>query len=36
MRPSRRVAIDVIVTSLIATILAIAVLRLLLSGMCCQ
>jgi hypothetical protein len=36
MRPSRRVVIDIIVTSIVATVLALAVVRLLVGNMCCQ
>jgi hypothetical protein len=36
MRPSRRVLIDIILTSVVATVLAFAFLRLLLGNMCCQ
>jgi len=36
MRPSRRVVIDIVLTSVVATILALAFLRVLLGNMCCQ
>jgi hypothetical protein len=36
MRPSRRVVIDIVLTSIVATVLALAFLRLLFGNMCCQ
>jgi hypothetical protein len=36
MSPSRPVVIDVVVTALVGTLLAVAFIRVLVSGMCCQ